>query len=103
MTERAEQGNNLAPAIDRFMGLLPELLQEHEGEFIVISPDGEEILGYWSSMEEALGASTKEYGLGSRLIREVSREYEEYGRLGKPKFMGMPSVTRHDGVIVELI
>ena len=84
MTEKDEQINILEPAIDRFMELLPEMLEEHEGDWVIFTVDDEEPLGYWSSSEEALRNGYEKLGIEPLLLREVSKEYIEYGRYGKP-------------------
>lgn len=68
--------------IDNYMSHLDEMLQHHEGKFTIFVED--EPLGFWDTEIKALQEGVKKYGVVSMLVREVSREYIEYGRYGKP-------------------
>lgn len=48
-----------------------DLLKDYEGKFIVIV--GEEIIGHYSSREDALKDAVTKHTLGSFLIQRVSR------------------------------
>ena len=91
MKEKDIKRGRLDSAIDLFMELLPGMMEEHEGEWLVIREGNKEPLGgYWNSPEDALVAAAKEYGIADFLVRQVSQEYVEHGRLGKPINIGMP-------------
>ena len=68
--------------IDSYMIHLDEMLEHHEGKFTIFA--GEEPLGFWDTETKALQEGIKRYGVLPLLVREVSREYLEYGRCGKP-------------------
>ena len=68
--------------IDVFMNLLPDMLKEHEGQWTVIRD--KEPLEFFETNSKAFCAGIKEYGVVPILVREVSKEYSEYGRYGRP-------------------
>lgn len=83
MTAEVEQRPVLEEAIDTFMDLLPDMLKEHEGQWVVIK-DGERPLGFARSQMRIYKKGLKEYGTVPFLVRQISREYLEFGRYGKP-------------------
>ncbi len=68
--------------IDNYMSHLDEMLKHHEGKFTIFAED--EPLGFWDNETRALQEGIKKYGSVPMLLREVSREYIEYGRYGEP-------------------
>lgn len=84
MGNEDEKRPDLEQAIDTYMFLLPMMLKKHEGDWVVIK-DGEKTpLGYSKSPSRILRKAFKTYGITPFLWRQVSREYLEYGRNGKP-------------------
>jgi hypothetical protein len=83
-----EEENKRPPieiAIDAFMEKLPEMLGKHEGQFVIFGPEGGEPLGFWHGLKDAYSAGLIKHGIrGTFLIRQVSREFQQYGRYGKP-------------------
>ncbi len=78
--ERIQSDDPIEIEIDAFMAQLPDMLEEHEGKWTIFV--GGEPLGFWDSPTEALtDPSTTEIDEAS-LIRQVSREYQEFGRHG---------------------
>ena len=69
--------------IDIFMKLFPKMLKEHEGKWTIIGKDREP-LGFFETSDEALCAGVEKYRGAPMLVQEVSREYLEYGRYGRP-------------------
>jgi hypothetical protein len=47
----------------------PEWLETHEGKFVVVK--GEELVGIFDSLDEALAAGATRFGLSSFLVRRV--------------------------------
>ena len=74
--------NPLEKEIDAFMEQLADMLKQHEGMWTVFK--GGEPLGFYHTQEDALRKAYKKYGNVPLLLREVSREYLEYGKYGKP-------------------
>ena len=70
--------------INIFMGLFPQMLKEHEGEWTVIGKDREP-LGFFETSDEAFYVGARKYGRAPMLVREVSKEYLEHGRYGEPQ------------------
>ena len=68
--------------IDSYMSHLEKMLKHHEGKFTIFA--GDEPLGFWDTETRALQKGIKKYGSVPMLLREVSREYIEHGRYGKP-------------------
>ena len=68
--------------IDSYMSHLDEMLKHHEGKFTIFAE--EEPLGFWDTKIKALEEGIKKYGIVSMLVREVSKEYIECERYGKP-------------------
>lgn len=93
MTIEAEQRPVLEAAIDTFMNLLPEMLKEHEGQWVVIKDEEEKPLGFAKSQMRIYKKGLKEYGNVPFLLRQVSKEYLEYGKYGRPVL-----ITRNLGV-----
>lgn len=82
----SEQRPVLEAAIDTFMQLLPEMLKKHEGQWVVIKDGEEKPLGFSKSQIRAYNRGLREYGNMPFLLRQVSEEYIEFGRLGRPVF-----------------
>ena len=82
MIIKSKKINSLEKEIDAFMEQLPLMLKQHEGKYVVFS--GENHLKFWDSYESALREGYKKFGLIPFLIRRVSREYELFGKYGKP-------------------
>ncbi|MEK6873168.1 MAG: hypothetical protein AABW90_04215 [Nanoarchaeota archaeon] len=78
----SEKENSLEKEIDAFMEKLPSMLKDHEGKYAVFK--GNDRLGFWDSYESALQEGYEKLGLVPSLIRKVNREYEIFGRYGKP-------------------
>jgi len=67
------------------MNLLPEMLKEHEGKFVILrNGDKEPFRGFCHCPKDATKVAYENFGNIPFLVREVSREYETYGRNGKP-------------------
>jgi hypothetical protein len=81
-----EQDIKIEKCLDYFMEKLPEMLKNHEGEFTVFGE--KEPLGYYQSFEMASKAAVEKYGLDTVLVQKVSRDYLEFGRYGRPHFIG---------------
>ena len=77
--------SSLEKEIDAYMQLLPEMLKGHVGEWTVFND--EKCLGFWKNFEDALISAYKKVGYVALLAREVSKEYIEYGRYGKPAYI----------------
>ena len=88
-----EQKPVLEAAIDTFMQLLPEMLKKHKGQWVVIRDGEEKPLGFSKSMERVYKRGVREYGNVHFLLRQVSEEYLEFGRYGRPV-----TITRSLGV-----
>lgn len=80
----SEQRLVLESAIDTYMQLLPEMLKKHEGRWVVIKDGEEKPLGFSKSQMRAYKKGVREYGNVPFLLRQVSREYLEFGRYGRP-------------------
>ena len=78
---------DLEKEIDEFMKQLPEMLEEHNGKYTVFKNGNHG--NFWSSWEDALKEGYNLYGLDSFLIRQVSYEYQLYGRYGRPLSFSM--------------
>ena len=78
----SEKNSSLEKEIDAFMEQLPLMLKEHEGKYVIFKGNGH--LKFWDSYESALREGYEKFGFGLFLIRMVSREYEIFGRYGKP-------------------
>lgn len=85
MAKEVEQKAVLEAAIDTYMKFLPEMLKEHEGEFVIIRDEDKEPSGeFWHCEQDAIKVAYENFGNIPFLVREVSKEYEIYGRSGKP-------------------
>lgn len=83
-----EQRPVLEAAIDTYMTLLPEMLLDHEGEWVVIrDEDAEPQTGFWHSQLDAYKVAVEKFGNVPMLVWQVSREYLQFGRYGKPVTM----------------
>lgn len=78
------KSNKLEDYIDIFMELLPEMIKEHKGKWTIIGEDMKP-LGFFETIGEAFCSGVDKYGQVPMLVREVSKEYLEYGRYGKPQ------------------
>ncbi len=72
----------LEEEIDAFMECLPVMLEEHENEWTVFKHG--KALGFYPTEMDAINAGYKELGNVPMLAIQVSQEYIEYGRYGKP-------------------
>lgn len=72
----------LETEINAFMADLPEMLKSRRGLTTIYK--GETRYGFWPTYKAGLVAAVRKFGLTSYLVREVSTEYLEYGRFGKP-------------------
>lgn len=88
-----EQRPVLEIAIGTFMQLLPEMLKKHEGQWVVIKDGEEKPLGFSKSQIRAYTRGVREYGNTPFLLRQVSEEYLEFGKYGRPV-----TITRNLGV-----
>ena len=88
-----EQRPVLEAAIDTFMQLLPEMLKKHEGQWVIIKDGEERPLGFSKLQIRAYTRGVREYGNTPFLLRQVSEEYLEFGRYGRPV-----TITRNLGV-----
>ena len=79
-----EQIAVIETALDTYMKLLPEMLKNHEGRWVIIKVGEEKPLGFSKSRERAYNRGVKAYGTEPFLLQEVSREYLEFGRYGRP-------------------
>ena len=70
--------------IDAFMERLPKILEHYEGKWTVIGKH-KVPLGFYETKEDALRVGFLEYGHVPMLLRQVSQEYVEYGRHGRPR------------------
>lgn len=52
----------------------PQLVKTSLGKFVVIK--GDEIIGIFNTVEEALGEGARRFGLQSFLVREIRHEIE---------------------------
>lgn len=77
-----EKKNFLEKEIEAFMEQLPLMLEEHEGKYVAFN--GNNHSGFWNSYESVLQEGYEKFGLAPFLIRKVSRDYEIFGRYGKP-------------------
>ena len=68
--------------VSAFMRELPEMLKEHEDDWVLFGKEGR--LGYYQSEMDCVNAGYKKLGEEQFLVRQVSKEYIEYGRHGKP-------------------
>ena len=68
--------------IDVFMELFPEMLKKYEGKWTVIK--GKVPLGFFDTEGNAYEKGVGKYGNVPMLVRQVSREYLEHGKYGKP-------------------
>lgn len=93
MSVERENSLILEEAIDIYMELLPEMLKKHEGEWVVIKAGEKKPLGFSKTQKRIYKKALRTYGNIPVLLRQVSREYEEYGRYGKTIF-----TTRNLGV-----
>ena len=84
----------LEKEIDAFMEQLPDMLKQHEGMWTVFK-EGKP-LGFYHAQEDALREAYKKYGNVPLLLREVSREYLEYGKYGKPVIIPSPIYSPPD-------
>lgn len=74
----------LQAAIDTYMRLLPEMLEEHEGKWVVFRDGDEELLGgFWHCEQDAMKVAFEKCGNAPFLVRQVSQEYVQYGRFGR--------------------
>ena len=89
----SEQRPVLEAAIDTFMQLLPEMLKKHEGQWVIIKDGEEKPLGFSKFQARAYARGVREYGNTPFLLRQVSGEYLEFGRYGRPV-----TITRNLGV-----
>jgi hypothetical protein len=80
----SEQRPVLESAIDTFMQLLPEMLKKHEGQWVVIKDGEEKPLGFSKSLMRIYKKGVREYENVPFLLRQVSRDYLEFGRYGRP-------------------
>lgn len=80
--DHSEKNNSLEKEIDAFMEQLPSMLKEYEGKYVAFN--GNNHLKFWDSYEAVLEEAYKKFGLIPFLIRKVSREYEIFGKYGKP-------------------
>jgi len=60
--------------IERYNELLPELLQDNNGKFVVIK--GRELLGVFDSNDDAYEAGLNQYGLTGFLLRPVREKQQ---------------------------
>lgn len=86
--ETSEDFNILQQEIDAFMEQLPEMIEEHEDEWTVIK--GDERLGFWHCEKDALKHGISQHPFEPILVRQVSREYQLYGREGRPLVFTSP-------------
>ena len=74
--------NTLDTEIDAFIESLPAMLQEHEGEWAVFK--GKKCVGFRHCEQDIFNLAYSKLGNVPFLVRRVSREYEVYGRDGRP-------------------
>jgi len=67
-------------SVNTFMGKYDSLLANHEGEWIVFN-EGENTDTY-HAQEEALKAGYGKFGNVPFLVRQITREYQIYGKYG---------------------
>lgn len=75
----------LEQELDAFMEQLPEMLKSHQGKWVAFS--GNEHLNYWDSQNDCIKEAYEEWGHVPILTRQVSKEYQLYGKLGRSKFI----------------
>lgn len=76
--ETKKKKNSMEEALETFMELLPEMLSEYEGQWVVFGPkDKEPVGGFWHCEDDARKVGYLQYGAeeDSFLAREVSRKY----------------------------
>ena len=78
----SEKKNSLEKEIDAFMEQSPSMLGEHEEKYVAFN--GNNHLLFWGSYEDAIQEAYEKFEFGPFLLRKVSREYEIFGRYGKP-------------------
>ena len=59
-----------------FLGNKKDLIKKYSGKFIVIK--GEEVVGVYETLQEALKISAKAYSLGDFLIQHISDKEDDY-------------------------
>lgn len=89
----SEQAPVLEAAINTFMQLLPRMLKNHKGEWVVFKDGEKEPLGFSKSQEEIFNRAVGKYGNTSFLLRQVTQEYIKFGKYGRPLL-----ITRNLGV-----
>ncbi|MFA5858185.1 MAG: hypothetical protein WC955_03885 [Elusimicrobiota bacterium] len=57
-----------------FISTLPELIKEHNGEYVVIK--GKTILGYYSTINDAIKKTSKDNALGTFLVKLIENQDE---------------------------
>jgi len=76
--------SKLETYIDSYMSHLPKMLENHEGKWTVIG-EGLKPSSFWNTRENALKEGIRVYGDSIFLLRQVSNDYVEYGKYGKPR------------------
>ncbi len=66
----------LGKEFDYFKINLPELVSKYNGKFVVIK--GNDFLGAYDSIEEAVTETTKKYELGTFLVQKCSENKDDY-------------------------
>ena len=94
------EDNEIERFIDAYMMRLPEMLKEHEGKWIAMRND--DPIGYYENRDEAVDASYDNFGMVPVLVRQVSKEYIEFGRYGGSIEMpGLCYISAEEDIVEE--
>ena len=79
---KVELNEFMEKSIDAFMEQLPSMFWENEGKYVAFRE--KEHLEFWDSRTDCYNEACKIWGNVPMLIRQVSRQYQEFGKYGIP-------------------
>jgi hypothetical protein len=66
----------LRKEVDTYRRLLPEFLESHEGEYVLIK--GENVIGFWTDEEAAITEGERLFPKQPILVQKVQRQEKVY-------------------------